>query len=215
MVEHYPFQLQPLPYLYDALEPNIDMETMYFHHAKHLRTYIDKLNETLAPYPQYHAWTLERLLLHLNELPEEIREDVRKNAGGVYNHKLYFESLTPVPRELDGALRDAIFLNFGNYNSFQKTFSEMALSLFGSGNLWLVSDNRGKLAILPLPNQDTPLAIDLYPLLNLDLWEHAYYLKHQNRRADYIANWFPLVNWEEIGRRYQEALIANALHNMP
>lgn len=214
MIEHYPFELQPLPYLYDALEPNIDMETMYFHHSKHLRTYIERLNQALAPYPKYHEWTLERLLLNLDELPEEIQKAVRENAGGVYNHELYFESLTPVPKELRGKLKEAMLLDFKNYEAFQKTFFEMALQLFGSGNLWLVSDNRGKLAILPLPNQDTPLAKELYPLLNLDLWEHAYYLKHQNLRANYIENWFPLINWEEVGRRYQQALVSIALQKV-
>lgn len=213
MTEHYPFELMPLPYLYDALEPHMDMETMYFHHTRHLRAYIERLNQALAPYPEYHGWSLERLLLNLDKLPAEIRKPVRDNAGGVYNHELYFESLTPVPKEIRGRLKEAMRSDFGSYEAFQKTFFDMALSLFGSGNLWLVSDNRGKLSIVPLPNQDTPLSRELYPLLNLDLWEHAYYLRHQNLRADYIVDWFPLVNWEEAGRRYQQALVSIALQN--
>ena len=213
MIQHYPFELQPLPYLYDALEPKIDMETMFFHHAKHLRSYIDNLNQALAPYPEYHDWSLERLLLNLRELPEDLRTPVRKNAGGVYNHELYFESLTPTSMAPTGKLLEVILLDFKTVEMFQEVFSEMAMELFGSGYLWLVSDNRGKLAILPLPNQDAPLSRELYPLLNLDLWEHAYYLKHQNRRANYIKNWFSLVNWQEVNRRYQQALLSIALQN--
>ena len=213
MIQHYPFELQPLPYLYDAVEPKIDMETMFFHHAKHLRSYIDNLNQALAPYPEYHDWSLERLLLNLRELPEDLRTPVRKNAGGVYNHELYFESLTPTSMAPTGKLLEVILLDFKTVEMFQEVFSEMAMELFGSGYLWLVSDNRGKLAILPLPNQDAPLSRELYPLLNLDLWEHAYYLKHQNRRANYIKNWFSLVNWQEVNRRYQQALLSIALQN--
>ena len=213
MIQHYPFELLPLPYLYDALEPNIDMETMYFHHTKHLRTYIEKLNQALAPYPEFHNWTLERLLLHLDELPEEIREEVRRNAGGVFNHQFYFYGMSPVPRKPEGQLKEAMLLDFGTYEAFQKTFFEMAMSVFGSGYLWLVCDNRGKLAIVPTVNQNTPISRDLYPLMNLDLWEHAYYLKHKNLRADYVWDWFPLVNWEEVGRRYQQALLTIALQN--
>ena len=214
MPQHYPFELLPLPYLYDSLEPAIDMETMYFHHTKHLRSYIDGLNQALAPYPQYHSWTLERLLLHLHELPEEIREDVRKNAGGVYNHQFYFNGMSPSPSEPQGQLKEALLLDFGSYDAFLNKFTEMAMKLFGSGYLWLVSDNRGKLAIVPTPNQDTPLTKELYPLMNLDLWEHAYYLKHQNRRANYVKNWIPLIHWEEVNRRYQQALLAIMLQNV-
>lgn len=213
MNQHYPFELQPLPYLYDALEPNIDMETMYFHHDKHLRTYIENLNQALAPYPEFHTWSLERLLLHPTELPEEIQDAVHKNAGGVYNHELYFESLSPTPMEPSGKLKEVMLLDFGSVENFLETFSDMALKIFGSGYLWLVSDNRGKLAILPLPNQDTPLSKELYPILNLDVWEHAYYLKHQNLRANYVHNWIPLIHWDEINRRYQQALLSIALQN--
>ena len=138
---------------------------------------------------------------------------MRKNAGGVYNHQLYFDGLTPVPRNPGGQLKEALLLSFGTLEAFQKTFFQMAMALFGSGYLWLVCDNRGKLVILPTASQDTPLSRDLYPLMNLDLWEHAYYLKHQNRRADYIQDWFPLVNWEEAGRRYDQALLSIALQD--
>lgn len=213
MLQHYPFELKPLPYLYDALEPKIDMETMFFHHAKHLRSYVDHLNQALAPYPEYHDWSLERLLLHLQELPPELREDVRKHGGGVYNHELYFEGLTPRPDAPHGKILETMLLDFQSVEMFRDTVLNMATELFGSGYLWLVSDSRGKLVLLPLPNQDTPLSTELYPLLNLDLWEHAYYLKHQNRRADYVQNWFSLINWREINRRYQHALLSIALQH--
>lgn len=211
MNQHYPFELLPLPYLYDALEPHVDMETMYFHHAKHLRSYIEKLNQALAPYPEYHNQTLERLLLHPGELPIEIREEVKRNAGGVYNHEFFFEGMTPGPRELCGQLKDALTLDFSCYRAFEVEFFERAMDLFGSGYLWLTSDCRGKLSIVSTANQDTPITRDMYPLLNLDLWEHAYYLRHKNLRADYIHDWFPVINWEEINRRYQQALLSMAL----
>ena len=213
MIHHYPFELQPLPYLYDALEPRIDMETMYFHHTKHLRTYVDLLNQALVPYPEYHNYTLEQLLFHLPQLPEELQKDVQKYGGGVYNHEFFFDSMIPTPQQPHLKIREAILLDFFSVEQFQDTFTQMALDLFGSGYLWLVSDDRGKLAILSLPDQSTPLTGELYPLLNLDLWEHSYYLKHQNRRADYIANWFPLINWKEVNRRYQQALLSIALQH--
>ena len=211
MTQHYPFTLLPLPYLYDALEPYIDMETMYFHHTRHLRTYVDNLNKLLEPYPAYHDWTLEQLLLETNQLPESIRDGVHKNAGGVYNHQLYFAGMSPNPSVLSGKLETAMLLDFKTPEDFYGAFFDMAMTIFGSGYLWLVSDERGKLVILPLPNQDTPLPEGLSPILNLDVWEHAYYLKHQNLRADYIHAWFQVVNWEEAERRYQKALLNNAL----
>lgn len=213
MLQHYPFELLPLPYLYDALEPYIDMETLFFHHSKHQRAYVDNLNRLLAPYPQFHDWSLEQLLTDNRKLPEEIRDGVRKNAGGVYNHQLYFAGMSPVPTELNGKLKGALLLDFKDWEAFYETFFQMAMALFGSGYLWLLADERGKLVIQPLPNQDTPLPEDLSPILNLDVWEHAYYLKHQNLRADYIRAWFHVVNWEEAGRRYQSALLSNALRS--
>jgi len=211
MIQHYPFQLLPLPYLYDALEPYIDMETMFFHHSKHLRAYVENLNKLLKPYPDFHDWTLERLLTETQQLPEEIRDGVRKNAGGVYNHQLYFAGMSPNPTDLTGKLKDALLLDFKNWEEFYETFFSMAMQIFGSGYLWLVSDERGKLVLLPLPNQDTPLPQGLSPILNLDVWEHAYYLRHQHLRGDYIRAWFHVINWTEAERRYQNALLNNAL----
>lgn len=211
MKQHYPFELLPLPYLYDALEPHIDTETLFYHHSKHQRAYVENLNKTLASYPEYHEWSLERLLTENKKLPEEIREDVRKNAGGVYNHQLYFAGMSPNRTYLSGKLKDAMLLDFPSWESFYDTFFQMAMKLFGSGYLWLLADEQGKLVLLPLPNQDTPLPQGLSPILNLDVWEHAYYLKHRNLRANYIRSWFEVVNWEEAERRYQQALLSNAL----
>lgn len=213
MIQHYPFEVLPLPYLYDSLEPNINMETMFFHHSKHLAAYVDNLNTLLRPYPQFHEWTLERLILENQELPEKIRQKVWNNAGGVYNHQLYFAGMSPNPTQLLGKLKDALLLDFGTWENFYETFFQMAVELFGSGNLWLAADERGKLVILPLPNQDTPLPKSLSPVLNLDVWEHAYYLEYQNLRAEYIRNWFGIINWTEAERRYEKALFNNLLCN--
>lgn len=211
MIQHYPFQVFPLPYLYDSLEPYINMETMYFHHSKHLAAYVDNLNSLIGPYPQFHDWTLERLLLENQQLPEDIRTGVWNNAGGVYNHELYFAGMSPNATELQGKLKDSLLLDFGTWENFYNSFSQEALKLFGSGNLWLVADERGKLVILPLPNQNTPLPKGLSPVLVLDVWEHAYYLEYQNLRAEYIHSWFHIVNWTEAERRYQNALFDNVL----
>lgn len=211
MIQHYPFEVLPLPYLYDSLEPYINMETMFFHHSKHLAAYVDHLNALLDPYPQFHEWTLERLLTENQKLPEAIQKDVWNNAGGVYNHQLYFAGMSPNPTSLKGKLKDSLLLDFETWENFYETFFQMAVELFGSGNLWLVSDERGKLLLLPLPNQDTPLPKGLTPVLNLDVWEHAYYLEYQNLRAEYIHNWFRIINWTEAERRYERALLNNLL----
>lgn len=214
-IQHYPFELLPLPYLYDALEPHIDAETMFYHHAKHLRTYVDNLNQLLKPYPAFHEWTLERLILENQELPGDIQKGVWNNAGAVYNHQFYFAGMSPKPSALGGKLKSALLLDFRTWEEFYEIFLEMALKLFGSGYLWLAADERGKLVLLPLPNQDTPLPEKLTPILNLDVWEHAYYLRHKNLRAEYIKAWFEAVNWDEAERRYQNALLHNALQSCP
>ena len=144
-------------------------------------------------------------------LPEALQKNVQKYGGGVYNHEFFFDSMIPTPQQPLLKIREALLLDFFSIEQFRDTFTKMALELFGSGYLWLVSDNRGKLAILSLSDQITPLTGDLYPLLNLDLWEHAYYLKHQNRRSEYVENWFSLINWQEVNRRYRQALLSIAL----
>ena len=200
--QHYPFTLPALPYAYDALEPYIDAETMHFHHDKHFQTYIDNLNKILEGYPEYHSWTLEQLLCRLNELPESIRTAVRNNGGGVYNHDLYFDMMAPGSQEIPSFVAKA----FEGAGTWKVKMKASALGQFGSGFAWLVMDDNGKLQIINLPNQDNPLSQGLYPLLPLDVWEHAYYLKYQNLRGDYIDNWFDVVNWAAVTQRYQNKL---------
>ena len=190
----YPFHLPPLPYPYDALEPYIDTETMYFHHDKHFKTYVDNLNAALKNYPKYHSFTLEELLTHLSELPDSIRTFVQNNGGGVYNHDLYFDLMAPGNQEIPSFISKI----FGGSDLFKAQMKEAALHQFGSGFAWLVADSSGALKIISLPNQDTPLAHGYSPILPLDVWEHAYYLKYQNLRGTYIDSWFHVINWEEI-----------------
>mgnify|MGYP000772882194 CR=1 FL=1 len=201
----YPFTLKPLPYAYDALEPAIDARTVEIHHDRHVQTYVDNLNRALAPYPMYHGFTLERLLKNLGALPEEIRRDVKNNAGGVYNHNLYFDSMRPLREENrpEGKLADEIDRAFGSFSAFQKALSDAAKGVFGSGWAWLVCAPEG-LKIIQTKDQDTVLPYGVQPLLLIDVWEHAYYLKYQNLRADYIAAWFSLIDWDAVQRRAEE-----------
>lgn len=196
----YPFELPALPYAYDALEPYIDKETMHFHHDKHFKTYIDNLNKTLEAHPQYHSWTLKELLTRLSELPEGLKNAVRNNGGGVYNHDLYFDIMSPGKQDIPASITET----FGGTEQFLKEMKAAALSQFGSGFAWLVTDASGLLRIIALPNQDNPLSQGLYPVLPLDVWEHAYYLKYQNLRADYIDNWFKTVNWNAAAERLKQ-----------
>lgn len=193
----YPFTLPELPYVYDALEPYIDEETMHYHHDKHFKTYVDKLNKALEPYPEYHSWTLEELLLRLAELPKELKDAVRDNGGGVYNHDMYFDIMAPAGQSVSTAVAEA----FGGVENFKKTMKEAALSRFGSGFAWLAKDADGCLQIIALANQDNPLSQELTPVMLLDVWEHAYYLKYKNLRADYIDQWFHVVNWNAVAER--------------
>lgn len=201
----YPFKLKPLPYANDALEPFIDAKTMEIHHDKHLKTYVDNLNKALEGKPEYQGWPLERLLYRLEELPEDIRTAVRNSGGGVYNHDLYFNIMTPGGAALqEGSLKEAINAQWGSVDEFLAQLKAAALSVFGSGWAWLVADNTGKLSIYKTPNQDTQIPANLTPVINLDVWEHAYYLKVQNRRADYIDNWFNVINWEAAQGNYNK-----------
>ena len=201
MNQHYPFSLQPLPYGYDALEPQISAETLHFHHDKHLQTYVDNLNKALENAPDLHNCSLEELLTCLDKIPEKIRTAVRNNAGGVYNHRFFFYGMhqpdsLPVPENV----MEKIEQNFGSLESFYEQFKQSALSVFGSGYAWLVLEN-GNLKILTTANQNTPDLLKQYPVLNLDVWEHAYYLKYYNLRADYIDNWFSLIDWKRVETR--------------
>ena len=204
MNEHYPFTNPPLPYPYEAMEPYIDTLTMHLHHDRHLQTYVDNLNRILKDYPAYHQLSLEELLMYQKSLPPEIQTGVRNNAGGVYNHIMYFSCLkNPGMEEPPHPLNQMIAKYFKDYSGFQTEFTNAALSVFGSGYVWLVADAFGRLLILTSANQDCPLSENLFPLLNLDVWEHAYYLKHYNERAAYISDWFHIVNWDQAAANYQ------------
>lgn len=197
MQEYYKFVNEPLPYPYQAMEPFIDIQTMYLHHAKHLQTYVDNLNRALKNYPFLQNFTLEQMLCNLDSMPAEIRDEIRNNAGGVYNHRFYFNGLTErYGQKPQGVLAEAMNRQFGSFEGFREEFTKAALSVFGSGYAWLTSDRRGNLSIMTTANQDTPLAEKRCPVLVIDVWEHAYYLKHFNVRADYIRDWFEVVNWK-------------------
>lgn len=199
----YPFQNPPLPYAYDALEPMIDTQTMILHHDRHLQTYVDNLNKALEGYPSLQNRSLEILLCMADRLPQQIRRAVHDNAGGVYNHELYFAQMSPTPKQVpEGALLAAVQSAFGSFEDFQAKMKAAGLAVFGSGYVFLVCDGRGRLKLFPAPNQDTPLPLGLYPLLALDVWEHAYYLKHYNKRADYINDWLSLIDWAWVEQRY-------------
>lgn len=203
MNEHYKFVNTPLPYAYNAMEPYIDEKTMELHHDKHLQTYIDNLNSALSKYPAFQNWTLEQLIVNVPSLPEDIQTAVKNNGGGVFNHQFYFSNLiNPAPAQPVGILGEAINKEFGSFQSFQNQYKAAALSVFGSGYAWLVVNAAGQLKIITTPNQDTPLPLGMCPVLNLDVWEHAYYLKHYNLRADYIDNWFHVVNWDNANKNY-------------
>lgn len=199
-----PFKLPQLTYSYDALEPYIDAETMKIHHTKHHQAYVDKLNEAVNKYPDLRNKTLEQLLTNLNSLPADVREQIRNNGGGHYNHSLFWTIMGPNKGgEPKGKLKDEITKTFGSFDNFKKEFKAAALGRFGSGWAWLIKDKDGKLKITSTPNQDSPIMEGIVPIMGLDVWEHAYYLKYQNRRGDYIDNWWNVVNWDEIGKRYK------------
>jgi len=204
----YEFKLFKLPYAFDALEPHVDALTMELHHNRHLKAYTDKLNSALKPYPEFHSWSLERLLCNVNNLPVKLRNSVRNNAGGVYNHIYYFMSMAPPDGEEDcivpyGELGSKIDRTFGSWEKFKARFKSCALELFGSGYLWLVTDRRGHLKIIQTTNQDSPVSKGFCPILTIDLWEHAYYLKHYNDRSSYIDDWFEVLNAEFAEENYE------------
>ncbi|KLE16798.1 superoxide dismutase [Clostridium sp. C8] len=197
------FELRPLPYAYDALEPYIDKETMTIHHDKHQKAYVDNLNKAIAKYPELYSKGLEGILRDLDSVPDDIRETVRNNAGGVYNHEFFWTIMSPKKDQTPkGDLLDAINRDFESYDNFKNQFKEAALNRFGSGWAWLVSNSDGKLSIISTPNQDSPISTGLIPIIGIDVWEHAYYLKYQNRRSEYIDNWWNVVNWEQAENNY-------------
>ena len=199
------FKLPDLPYSFDALEPIIDAKTMEVHHDKHHATYVNNLNKAVENYPEWASKSIEDLMIHLKEVPEEIRTAVRNNGGGHYNHSLFWKMMAPVgTTELKGALLDKINESFGSFDEFKKQFAAAATGRFGSGWAWLVVDG-DKLAVVSSANQDCPLSEGKKPILCLDVWEHAYYLKYQNRRADYVDNFFQVVNWDYVAELLAEA----------
>lgn len=201
----YPFALPPLPYAYDALAPELDARTLHFHHDKHFATYVENLNKLLQDTPDYQSWSLERLCQDWGSLPESIRQGVRNNAGGVYNHDLYFRTMAPKPATRPtGDLEKAIDRDFGGLEALQTALKTAALGQFGSGWAWLVSTPDGALSIQKTTNQDTPLP--LVPLLACDVWEHAYYLDYQNRRGDYFDAWWRLIDWPQLSKIYEGLL---------
>lgn len=196
-------ELMKLPYEYNALEPYIDEATMKVHHDKHHQTYVDNLNMALDKHPELYEVELGEILAHINEITEDIRLQVKNQGGGVWNHNFWWTILkkdTKIPADLQNAIEK----DFGSMEKFKEEFKKAALGQFGSGWAWLVS-NKGKLEIIKLPNQDSPLSEGKIPLLTIDVWEHAYYLKYQNRRAEFVDNFFSVINWDEVNRRYTEA----------
>lgn len=199
------FELPELPYAYNALEPHIDEETMKIHHDKHHNAYVTKLNGALEGHEDHASKSLEDLLGNLDALPEGIRTAVRNNGGGHANHSLFWQLLSPNGGgEPSGNLSEAIKTKFGSFESFKEDFANAAAGRFGSGWAWLVVKG-GELEVTSTPNQDTPVMEGVTPILGLDVWEHAYYLKYQNKRPDYISAFWNVVNWEEVAKRYEAA----------
>ena len=200
------FQLPDLPYAYDALEPHIDEQTMRLHHDKHHKGYTDKLNAALEGHSDLQNMQIEELLKNIERIPQDIRTTVRNNGGGYANHTLFWEIMSPEGGgDPSGALADAIRSDLGGFDSFKEKFSETAKGRFGSGWAWLVVDDSGRLQVGDSLNQDSPYMNGLTPILGLDVWEHAYYLKYQNKRPEYVQAWWNTVNWPEVAKRYEQA----------
>ena len=196
------FTLPPLPYPYDALEPHIDARTMEIHHTKHHQAYVNNLNAAIEKAPELANKSLDDLMRNVNSLPESVRTAVRNNGGGHWNHAMFWQLMGPGKGgEPRGALADAIRQSFGDFSKFKEQFAAAAAGRFGSGWAWLVDDG-GKLSITSTPNQDNVLMDGKKGILGLDVWEHAYYLKYQNRRPEYIGAWWNVVNWDEVSSRF-------------
>ncbi len=201
-----PFTLPALPYAYDALEPTIDAETMHLHHDKHHQAYVNNLNAAVANYPQLASRSVDDLIANLSSVPDEVRTAIRNQGGGHANHSFWWTILSGSGGgEPKADLAKAIDAQFGSYAQFQTAFTKAASGLFGSGWTWLTFAPGGKLQIETTPNQDSPLTAGRTPLLALDLWEHSYYLKYQNRRPEYVAAWYKVINWDHIAGLYAKA----------
>ncbi|MCM0648337.1 superoxide dismutase [Clostridium swellfunianum] len=197
-------QLPELKYSHNALEPYIDEMTMNIHHGKHHAAYVNNLNAALEKYPELQEKSLEELLVSLDSVPEDIRAAVRNNGGGHYNHSIFWSIMAPnAGGSPSGELAEKINEKFGSFDEFKELFGKAAVGRFGSGWAWLVISKSGSLEIVSTPNQDNPISEGHKPLLGLDVWEHAYYLKYQNRRPDYIKEWWNVVDWKEVSNRYE------------
>lgn len=201
------YELPKLPYAYDALEPYIDAKTMEIHYTKHHQTYVTKLNEALEKYPKLADKPLEELLGNLSVVPEDIRTAVRNHGGGHANHSFFWTIMGPgagdIKKEPMGSVASEIKTAFGDFNQFKETFTKTAAGIFGSGWAWLVMDEDGKFVITSTANQDSPLMQQQKPILGLDVWEHAYYLKYQNKRPEYIDAWWNVVDWAAVNQRFE------------
>ncbi|MER3480722.1 MAG: superoxide dismutase [Meiothermus sp.] len=199
----YPFQVPQRPYAADALEPHIDTKTMEVHYQGHHVAYVNNLNAALEKHPELQGWELEDLLRRIGEVPEDIRTAVRNNGGGHHNHTLFWEILTPGgAKEPSGRLAEAIHSTFGSFEEFKKQMTQAGATRFGSGWAWLVKGKDGGLKVYSTANQDSPLMEGDTPLLGIDVWEHAYYLKYQNRRPEYLAAIWNVINWDKVAERF-------------
>jgi len=200
------YELPPLPYDYGALEPYIDAETMRFHHDNHHATYVKNLNAAVEKHSELQGMSPEDLLRNISTVPEDIRKTVRNNGGGHVNHTMFWQIMGPNGGgEPTGAIGDAINQTFGSFDAFKEQFNKAAAGHFGSGWSWLIRTSDGQLQVTDTLNQDSPLMEGHYPIMGNDLWEHAYYLKYQNRKAEYFDAWFNVLNWDEINKRFEQA----------
>jgi Fe-Mn family superoxide dismutase len=199
------FELPKLEYAYNSLEPFIDEATMKLHHDKHHQTYTDKLNAALEKHPEIKAKRAEELLMNLEKVPEDIRKAVRNHGGGYVNHNFFWKILKKDVK-IKGKIREEIEKKFGSFEKFKEEFTNASLNLFGSGWAWLVLNKNKELEIITTPNQDSPISEGKFPLLTIDVWEHAYYLKYQNRRADYVNVFFNVINWDRVEENYAKGI---------
>jgi len=200
------YELPSLPYSFDALEPHIDAQTMEIHHDRHHAAYVNNVNKALEGHPDLASMAIEELLRNINRVPENIRTAVRNNGGGHANHSLFWVIMSPNGGgQPSGALADAINSAVGGFDAFKEKLTNAGLNRFGSGWAWLVVKPDGSLDVISTANQDSPYMDGLTPILGVDVWEHAYYLKYQNKRGDYLNNWWNVVNWPEVSRRYEQA----------
>ncbi|HVB20359.1 MAG TPA: superoxide dismutase [Ktedonobacteraceae bacterium] len=199
------YEVPALPYDYSALEPYIDTQTMQLHHDKHHTAYVNNLNAALKDNSQFSSMNVDDLMRHINDVPDSVRTAVRNNGGGHSNHSMFWQIMTPNGGgQPTGALASAINSTFGSFDAFKTQFNDAGVKRFGSGWTWLVLDQSGKLSVISSANQDSPLMDSLYPVMGNDVWEHAYYLKYQNRRPDYLNAWWNVVNWNAIANRYAQ-----------